>query len=220
MSNYTLNLTEPLYKYMLDVSLREHPVLQALRHETAKLPASRMQITPEQGQFMALLIELIGAHKTLDIGVFTGYSALAVALALPDDGKIIACDIDERPIAIAKKFWAQANVVNKIDLRLAPALETLNQLIANGEANSFDFAFIDADKANYSNYYEHALTLIRRGGLIMIDNTLWSGDVADSTINDNATCAIRAINEKLHHDERVSISLLPLGDGVTLARKR
>lgn len=205
---------------MLDISLREHPVLHALRQETEKLPSARMQITPEQGQFMALLIELIGARKTLDIGVFTGYSALAVALALPNDGKIIACDIDARPTAIAQKFWNQANVANKIDLRLAPALETLEQLITNGEANSFDFAFIDADKSNYLNYYERALILIRTGGVIMIDNTLWSGDVADPAINDNATTAIRAFNEKLHYDERVSISLLPLGDGVTLARKK
>jgi predicted O-methyltransferase YrrM len=219
MTRYTLNLTPQLYQYLLDVSLREHPVLQALRDETQKLPAARMQISPEQGQFMALLIELMGARKTLEVGVFTGYSTLAVALALPEDGKIIACDIDERPVKIAKTFWEQANVTHKIDLRIAPALTTLEQLIQAGEENSFDFAFIDADKANYANYYEQALTLVRPGGLILFDNTLWGGDVIDLNVNDNATRAIRAINEKIHQDERVSMSLLPLGDGVTLVRK-
>lgn len=220
MSNYTLNLTPALYQYLLDHSLREHVVLQALRQETAKLPSSVMQISPEQGQFMALLIELMNAKKTLEVGVFTGYSTLAVALALPEDGKIVACDIDARFTTIAQKFWKQAQVDHKIDLRIAPALETLEKLIQNGETNSFDFAFIDADKANYSNYYELALKLVRPGGLILLDNTLWGGDVIDPTINDNATHAIRMINQKLLQDQRVTLSLLPIGDGVTLVRKR
>lgn len=220
MSNYTLNLTPALYQYLLDHSLREHVVLQALRQVTAKLPSSVMQISPEQGQFMALLIELMNAKKTLEVGVFTGYSTLAVALALPEDGKIVACDIDVRFTTIAQKFWKQAQVDHKIDLRIAPALETLEKLIQNGETNSFDFAFIDADKANYSNYYELALKLVRPGGLILLDNTLWGGDVIDPTINDNATHAIRMINQKLLQDQRVTLSLLPIGDGVTLVRKR
>lgn len=219
MSSYTLSLTEKLYKYILDVSLREPTALEELRHETAKLPSARMQISPEQGQFMALLIELINAKKTLDIGVYTGYSALAVALALPIDGRVVACDIDAKITQIAKEFWEKAGVANKIDLRIAPAQQTLEELISNGEVNTFDFAFIDADKSNYENYYELALQLLRLGGLIMIDNTLWGGDVIDPNINDNATRAIRAINKKLHHDDRITLSMIPLGDGVTLARK-
>lgn len=220
MSSYTLNLTKKLYQYILDASLRESKILEELRYETAKLPSARMQISPEQGQFMALLIELISAKKTLDIGVYTGYSALAVALALPSDGRVVACDIDAKITQTAKEFWKKAGVENKIDLHIAPAQQTLEALISNGEANTFDFGFIDADKSNYENYYELALQLLRPGGLIMIDNTLWGGDVIDPNINDNATRAIRAINEKLHHDNRITLSMIPLGDGVTLARKK
>ncbi len=179
-----------------------------------------MQIAPEQGQFMALLIQLIGATKTLEIGVFTGYSSLCVALTLPPTGKIVACDVSEEFTAIARRYWQTAGVADKIDLRLAPALETLDQLLASGQAETFDFAFIDADKENYDRYYERSLQLVRPGGLIAIDNVLWSGEVADPQVHDNNTLAIRALNDKLHHDERVTLSLVPIADGLTLALKR
>jgi len=205
---------------MLSVSLREPAILKSLREETAKLSSSVMQISPEQGQFMALLIGLIGAKKTLEIGVYTGYSSLAVALALPDNGQIIACDISTETSAIAKRFWVKAGIEQKIDLRLAPALQTLDQLIEQGASNTFDFAFIDADKYNYTNYYERSLALVRPGGLILIDNVLWSGRVADSKDHDKQTEAIRQLNTMIYQDERVNMSLLPLGDGITLAQKR
>jgi caffeoyl-CoA O-methyltransferase len=179
-----------------------------------------MQISPEQGQFMRLLIQLIGAKKTLEVGVFTGYSSLSVALALPADGKIIACDVSEEFTAIARRYWQEARVAEKIDLRLAPALETLDELLATGQAKTFDFAFIDADKENYDAYYERSLQLIRPGGLIAIDNVLWSGRIADPHIQDESTQAIRALNQKLRNDERVTLSLIPIGDGLTLALKR
>ena len=219
MQKKTLGLDQPLYEYFLSVSVREVEVLQKLREETAKHPAAIMQIAPEQGQFMALLVQLLGAKKTLDIGVFTGYSSLVVALALPAEGKIIACDIDEESTAIARRYWQQAGVIDKIDLHLAPAIETLNKLIDEGQTNTFDFAFIDADKRNYDNYYEQALKLIRPGGLIAIDNVLWSGRVADPLDDDKRTVAIRAFNQKLALDERVKISLVPIADGLTLALK-
>lgn len=205
---------------MLSVSLREPAILKSLREETAKLPSSVMQISPEQGQFMAFLIGLMGAKKTLEIGVYTGYSSLAVALALPDDGQIIACDISTETSAIAKRFWIKAGVEQKIDLKLAPALQTLDQLIEQGASNTFDFAFIDADKFNYANYYERSLALVRPGGLILIDNVLWSGKVADPKDHDKQTEAIRQLNAMIYNDERVNLSLLPLGDGLTLAQKK
>jgi predicted O-methyltransferase YrrM len=214
-----LALDETLYNYLLSVSLQEAEVLKQLRKKTATLPMSVMQIAPEQGQFMALLVKLISAKKTLEIGVFTGYSTLVIALALPEDGKIIACDIDRQYTEIARQYWQQANVNHKIDLHIAPALETLDKLIAQGQENTFDFAFIDADKNNYSNYYERALKLIRPGGLIAIDNVLWSGKVADPKDTDKRTISIREFNQKLHQDPRVSISLLPIADGLTLAMK-
>lgn len=220
MTKKTLGLEDTLYHYFQSVSLRENPVLQQLREETAKLPMSQMQIAPEQGQFMGLLVQLIQAKKTLEIGVFTGYSALAVALALPSDGKIIACDVDEEYTAIARRYWQKANMSHQIDLKLAPALETLEQLIANGETETFDFVFIDADKRNYVNYYEKSLQLLKKGGLIAVDNVFWSGKVADSTVEDKQTQAIRDFNEKVFHDERVSLSLVPIADGLTLAMKR
>lgn len=220
MSFKTLNLIEPLYQYLLSVSLREPDVLKKLREETAKLPQYYMQISPEQGQFMALLIELMGAKRTLDIGTYTGYSALVVALALPKEGEVITCDIDKSVTQIAQKFWQQAGVANKIKLYTAPALETLDIFISEGQKESFDFAFVDADKNNYPNYYERCLQLIRPGGLILFDNTLRNGSVADPAIQDKATVTIRALNEKLHADQRVTISLLPVGDGLTIARKR
>lgn len=220
MSNKTLGLDDRLYHYLQSVSLREPQVLTELRHETATHPMSGMQISPEQGQFMALLVQLIGAQKTLEVGVFTGYSALVVALALPPDGKVIACDVSQEYTAIARRYWEQADVAHKIDLHLAPALETLDTLIATGQTDSFDFAFIDADKSSYDFYYERSLQLVRPGGLIAIDNVLWSGAVADPAITDNRTEKIRALNQKLHQDERVSLSVVPIADGLTLALKR
>ncbi|MEH1969785.1 class I SAM-dependent methyltransferase [Nostoc sp.] len=220
MPKQSIGLDNQLYNYLLSVSLREPEILLKLRQETASHPRSEMQISPEQGQFMRLLVELIGAKKTLEVGVFTGYSSLSVALALPADGKIIACDVSEEFTAIARRYWQEAGVADKIDLRLAPALKTLDQLLANGQAETFDFAFIDADKENYDGYYERSLQLVRPGGLIAIDNVLWSGQVADPHNQDESTQAIRALNEKLHHDERVTLSLVPIADGLTLAIKR
>lgn len=220
MSDITLNLTPELYEYLKNNSLHEPEVLQQLRAQTHKMSMSQMQISPEQGQFMRLLIELLNAKKTLDIGVFTGYSSLSVALALPKDGKIIACDMNVEWTKIAKRFWELAGVSDKIELKLAPATETLQALIDNGESNTFDFAFIDADKANYPTYYEQSLILLRPGGLIAIDNVLWSGKVANPAITDRDTAIIRDLNAKIHQDSRVSMSLLPIGDGLTLARKK
>jgi predicted O-methyltransferase YrrM len=179
-----------------------------------------MQIGPDQGQFMQLLVQAIGAKKTLEVGVFTGYSSLWTALGLPADGRIVACDVSEEFTAVARRYWKEAGVDSKIDLRLAPALETLDQLIQAGEESTFDFAFIDADKANYANYYDRALRLLRTGGLIGVDNTIWSGRVADENIQDEDTVAIRELNRKLHADERVTLSMLTVGDGLTLAMKR
>ncbi len=216
----TLNLTDRLYEYIISVSLREPELLQQLRAETAPLTGGMMQISADQGAFMALLVQLMGAKKTIEVGVFTGYSSLVVALALPPDGKMIACDVSPHHAAIAQRYWQQAGVAEKIDLRLAPALETLDNLIANGEAGTFDFVFIDADKRNYDGYYERSLELLRSGGLIAIDNVLWGGSVADPQVQDVDTESIRALNAKLHQDERVSLSLLPISDGLTLALKR
>jgi predicted O-methyltransferase YrrM len=219
MSKQTLGLEQSLYDYLLSVSLREPTILTQLRQETSQLPMSRMQISPEQGQFMALLVKLIGAKKTLEVGVFTGYSSLVVALALPADGKIVACDVSEEYTSVARRYWQQAGVADKIDLHIAPALETLDNLLTTGEAGTFDFAFIDADKSNYNNYYERCLELIRPGGLIAIDNVLWSGKVADTEIQDNQTNKIRDLNRKLHEDSRITLSLVPIADGLTLAMK-
>ncbi|EAZ89437.1 class I SAM-dependent methyltransferase [Crocosphaera chwakensis] len=220
MANQTLGLHPDLYQYFQEVSVREAEVLKELREETKKHPMARMQIAPEQGQFMALLVQLMRAKKTLDIGVFTGYSSLVVALALPSDGQVIACDVDEEVTKIARQFWKKAQVDHKINLHLAPALETLDQLIAKGENNTFDFAFIDADKSNYNNYYEKALWLVKPGGLIIIDNVLWGGKVANPEIQDNRTQKIRTFNKKLHQDPRIALSLVPIADGLTLAFKK
>ncbi len=222
MNKSKLGISDALYDYLLDVSLREADVLRRLREETERMPDARMQITPDQGQFMALLVELIGARQTLEVGVFTGYSSLAVALALPADGRIVACDVSEEWTAIARRYWAEAGVADKIDLRLAPALDTLDALIAAGAAGTFDFAFIDADKDEYADYYERTLELLRPGGLVCVDNVLWSGKVVDPAVSDDDydTLAIRAFNEKLADDARISLSLLSIADGLTLARKR
>jgi len=219
MTTQTLGLEHNLYEYLLSVSVREPEILTQLRQETAQHPMGRMQIAPEQGQLMSLLIQLIGAQKTLEIGVFTGYSTLVVALALPKTGKVVACDISEEFTAIARRYWQQAGVAEKINLHIAPAMETLDRLLADGEAETFDFAFIDADKSNYDSYYERSLQLVRPGGLIAIDNVLWSGRVADPQVQDNRTKKIRAFNQKLHQDSRVTLSLIPIADGLTLVRK-
>ncbi len=219
MSRRSIGMNEALYDYLLDVSLREPPVLARLRHETAALPGAAMQISPEQGQFMRLLIELTGARQIIEVGTFTGYSALSMALALPPDGQVITCDIDGETSAVARRYWAEAGVADRIDLRLRPALDTLDGLLPDSAA-TFDFGFIDADKPNYAAYYERLLKLVRPGGLIAIDNVLWGGAVADPLRTDPDTLAIRALNETLKSDERVFVSMLPVGDGLTLARIR
>jgi len=220
MANSTLGLENQLYDYLLSISLREPDILASLREETAKHPIARMQIAPEQGQFMELLVQLMGARKTIEIGVFTGYSSLCVALALPPNGQIIACDVSEEYTAIARRYWEAAGVANKISLQLGPAINTLDKLIAEGQAGTFDFAFIDADKENYEAYFERSLQLVRNGGLIVIDNVLWSGRVADPQVQDASTTALRSFNEKLRNDPRVTLSVVPIGDGLTLALKR
>jgi predicted O-methyltransferase YrrM len=219
MSTRTLNLDDTLYQYVLDVSLREHPVQAELRAAMRGHPHANMQTAPEQGQFMTLLIKLIGARRTIEVGVFTGYSALSVALALPPDGHVIACDLNREYTDIARPYWEKAGVAHKIDLRIGPATSTLDALIAEGQAGQFDFAFIDADKSSYDAYYEHCLALLHPGGLIAIDNTLWNGSVARPGA-DADTAALQALNLKLHDDQRIDLSLVPIGDGLTLARKR
>jgi len=219
MSNKTFALSDELYEYLLSVSLREPEVLRALRDETAGQRLSRMQIAPEQGQFMALLAKLMGARRCIEVGFYTGYSALCVALALPADGNIIACDVSEEWTAVAERYWRQAGVRDRIELRLAPAIETLDRLLAEGKAGTIDFAFIDADKENYGAYYERCFELLRPGGLIAIDNTLWSGKVADTADHEQETEAIRSFNRHLYRDQRVELSLVPIGDGMTLALK-
>lgn len=214
-----LGLSPELYAYLQANSVREPEILAQLREETQTVPGARMQIAPEQGQFMALLVQLLGAKRTIDVGVFTGYSSLVVALALPKDGQVVACDVDAKTGAIAQRYWETAGVADKIDFRLGSAVDTLDGLIADGQAGSFDFAFIDADKRNYPRYYEQCLALVRVGGLIAIDNVLWSGRVADPSVDDPRTQAIRAFNTQLHHDERVSLSLVAIADGLTLALK-
>jgi predicted O-methyltransferase YrrM len=220
MSNRSIGLNPALYHYLLSVSLREHPALARLRAATATHPKVNMQIAPEQGQFMALLARLIGASRCIEVGVFTGYSSLAVALALPPEGRLIACDISEDYTAVARRYWDEAGVAGKIDLRIAPAVETLDVLLDGGGGATFDFGFIDADKEGYPDYYERLLALLRPGGLMVIDNTLWGGDVANPDNNEPDTLAIRAFNDTLHGDERIDLSLVPIGDGLTLARKR
>jgi caffeoyl-CoA O-methyltransferase len=220
MSVRTLSLDTKLYDYLLAVSVREPRVLAELREETSKLPSAGMQISPEQGQLMRLLVELIGARRCIEVGVFTGYSSLCVALSLPTDGKLVACDVNAEYTEMARRYWRRADVEERIELRLAPALETLDGLIGSGQAGSFDFAFVDADKENYLGYYERCLTLLRPGGLLAIDNVLWGGSVVDDSDTSGRTQAIRVLNERVRKDERVSISLVPIGDGLFLVRKR
>lgn len=220
MSNRTLILDDPLHQYLLEHVLREHPEQEALRRATRNHPMARMQISPEQGALMQLLVKLAGARRTLEIGVFTGYSALTVALALPADGHVLACDVNAEFTALGQPFWARAGVAHKIDLVLGPALDTLDARLARGEAGSYDFAFIDADKTSYDSYYERSLELLRVGGVIAIDNVLWSGRVARPAERDPETEALRLLNAKLHRDERIDLAMVPIGDGLTLAIKR
>ena len=221
MSSRTIELTETLYDYLLQHGTRESAAARALRDETRTATASHgMQISPEQGAFMQLLVRLLGARRTIEVGTFTGYSALVVAEALPADGQVIACDVSEEWTAIGRKFWERAGIAEKIDLRLQPAVDTLDELLADGQEGAFDFAFIDADKDHYDDYYERCLRLVRPGGLIAIDNVLWNGRVADATFDDASTSAIRAINTKVHADERVHAAMLPIGDGLMLAIRK
>jgi len=220
MSSRTISVDDALYDYILGVSLRESNALVRLRAETKSLPDASMQISPEQGQFMTLLARLIGTQRAIEIGTFTGYSAICVASALPPGGVLVACDVSDEWTAIARRYWAEAGVEDRIDLRLGPALDTLDALVDEGGAGTYELVFIDADKTGYANYYEGALTLLRPGGLICVDNVLWGGSVVDPAKQSDDTKAIRAFNEKLHNDERVDLSLVPIGDGLTLARKR
>ena len=219
MSRQTLNIDNHLFQYLLDNTLREHPAQAALREATRSHTYAGMQIAPDQGQLMALLVRLIAARRTLEIGTFTGYSALTVALALPDDGHLLACDISDEFTRIGRPYWVEAGVADKIELVLAPALDTLNARLAAGEAGSYDFAFIDADKTGYDAYVERCLQLLRPGGLIAIDNTLWNGSVAKPATSAD-TAALQTLNAKLHRDERVDLAMLTVGDGLTLLRKR
>lgn len=220
MSKRSLQITDEIYDYLLRFSLREPDLLRQLREETAQLPNSEMQISPEQGQFMGLLARLINAKRAIEIGVFTGYSSLSLALAMPDDGRLIACDINAETTSIAQSYWQKAGVAHKIELRLAPALDTLADVLQEHGPNTFDMAFIDADKANYRRYYENTLQLVRPGGLILIDNMLWGGRVADSQVQDESTRAIRELTTFLQTDDRIWQSLVPIADGLTLAIKK
>jgi caffeoyl-CoA O-methyltransferase len=220
MSNATLGLPEELHAYLLDVGVREPDLLRQLRDETAAMPEHDMQIAPEQGALMALLVELTGARRCLEVGTFTGYSSLSVALALPADGRLVCIDLSREWTDVARRYWAQAGVADKIELRLGPALDTLDAMVAEGQAGTFDFAFLDADKDNYPAYADRILTLLRRGGLMAIDNVFWGGEVADPEVDDASVRGIRVLNQMLASDERVSLAMVPIADGLTLARKR
>ncbi len=220
MANASIGLNEELHAYLVKVGVREPDVLRRLRERTASIPEHGMQIGPEQGAFMGLLVKVSGARRCLEVGTFTGYSSTAVALALPPDGRLVCCDVSREWTDIAREAWAEAGVADRVELRLGPAIETLDQLLAEEDAGSFDFAFIDADKPNYDGYVERALRLVRSGGLIAIDNVLWSGRVADPAVDDESTVAIRTLNEKLAADERVEVAMVPIGDGLTLLRVR
>ena len=220
MSNKTIGLSDELAAYVVQVGAREPEVLARLREETASIPQHGMQISPEEGAFLAMLAELTGARRCIEVGTFTGYSSTAVARVLPEDGRLVCCDVSEEWTSVARRYWEEAGVAHKIDLHIAPATETLDRLLADGEEATYDFAFVDADKSGYDGYYERLLKLVRPGGLIAIDNTLWHGAVLDEDSDDEDTRAIQALNAKLATDERVSLCLLPVADGVTLARRR
>ncbi|HDP89597.1 MAG TPA: SAM-dependent methyltransferase [Thioalkalivibrio sp.] len=220
MSTRTLGLSDELYDYLMRVSVREGDLLACLREETQALPHGRMQISPEQGQFMRLLVGLMGARRGIEIGTFTGYSALCIAQGMGDMGELVCCDTSEEWTQVARRYWREAGVDHRLRLELGPGIDTLNRLLAEGEAGRFDFAFIDADKQNYPAYYERCYELLHPGGIIAIDNTLWGGAVADESNQEPSTRAIRRFNEAVHRDERVEMSLLPIGDGLTLARRK
>lgn len=220
MANKTLGLSDQVRDYVVTTGIREPDLLRRLREETASIPEHRMQVAPEQGAFLGMLVELTGATRCIEIGTFTGYSALAVALALPAGGRLVCCDISEEWTAIGRRYWAEAGVEDRIDLRIAPAAETLDRMIDAGAQATFDFAFVDADKAGYDAYYDRLMELVRPGGLIAFDNVLWGGKVADDSVTDTDTRALKALNQRLHGDERVTLAMLPIADGVTLARKR
>lgn len=220
MSARTISLDGPLYDYYQRVAVREPDILRRLRETTMAMPHGGMQISPEQGQLMGLLVRLTGARRAIELGTFTGYSALSVVMAMPPDGRLIACDTSQEWTDVARRFWREAGVEDRIDLRLGKGVATLDALIGEGGAGSFDFIFIDADKKNYDAYYERALVLLRPGGLIGLDNTLWSGRLIDADNKDPATEALRALNQKIHDDQRVDLAMLPIGDGLTLVRKR
>lgn len=220
MSTRTYQIGEELHRHLLETTIRDLDVLRRLRVKTAQMAEGGMQISPEQGQFMQFLIRATGAKRALEIGTFTGYSALVVALALPEEGQLVACDVSDEYTSVGRPFWREAGVDHKIDLRLGPGVDSLQAMIDNGEAGSFDFAFIDADKPNYGRYYELCLQLVRPGGVIGIDNTLWGGRIADHSAQDESTRMIRSLNEKIRNDSRVDMSLVPIGDGLMLACKR
>ncbi len=220
MSTRTIPMDDRLYDYLLRVSLRESDVMRRLREETAKMPEAGMQVSPEQAQFMAFLVETLGVRAALEVGVFTGYSSLAVASALPEGGKLVACDVSDEWTRIARRYWREGRVDDRIELRLGPGVETLDALSREGKNGTFDFAFVDADKESYVDYYERCLGLVRTGGVLAFDNVLWSGRVADPADHSASTRAIRRLNEHVGRDSRVTVTLLPIGDGLTLARKR
>lgn len=220
MSRGPIPIDERLYSYLLDVGVREHPVLRDLRLATERHPRASCQISADEGALLGQIVRMLGAKRTIEVGVFTGYSSIAVALALPDDGRIVACDVSEEFTNVAREHWKKAGVEGKIDLRIAPATETLDALLRDGGADAYDFAFIDADKSSYDAYYERCLKLVRRGGVIAIDNVLWSGKVADPSVNDADTAALRALNAKIRSDERVDLCLATVADGLTLAIRR
>jgi caffeoyl-CoA O-methyltransferase len=220
MSGKSIGLPDALHEYLLSVSHRESAVMRRLREETADHPKAEMQIAPEQAQFFQFLLRLIGARRTIEVGVFTGYSALATAEVLPSSGEVIACDVSEEYTEVARRYWREAGVAHQIDLRIAPAAETLDALLAAGRAGTFDFSFIDADKETYDTYYEQSLRLLRPGGVVALDNMFRDGRVTDPDVEDESVRAIQRLNEKLHHDKRVELTMLPLADGVTLAMKR
>lgn len=220
MSNQSIGLPDELHEYLLSVSLREPDVMQRLRTETAEHPRSEMQVAPEQGQFLRFLVRLIGVRRSIEVGVFTGYSALAVAMELPPTGTLVACDVSEEYTGVARRYWVEAGVADRIDLRIAPAEETLSALLEDGQDGTFDFSFIDADKETYDTYYEQSLKLLRPGGVIALDNMFRGGRVTDPEVEEESVRAIQRLNEKLRDDERVHLSMLPLADGVTLAMKR
>jgi len=220
MSNLQTPITPELAAYIRSVSLREPDLLRRLRQETAARPDASMQLAPEQGQFLGMLVHLSAARRALEVGVYTGFSSLHIALAMPSDGRLVACDINPETTAIAQRYWREAGVADRIDLRLSPAVDTLDAMLSNGDAGKYDFAFVDADKENYGRYYERALQLLRPGGVAVFDNVLWHGTVHDPTVETADARAIREFNARLHEDNRIWLSLVPIGDGLTLALKR